>query len=204
MRIKICGITQVEDALMAYKLEAWAVGFNFYPKSPRYIEPQAAHKIIAQLPETLLPIGIFINQPLEEILEQKQRLGLSLLQVYENFSCAEEIKKSMVLVIQPKDFPDLPPIEILRQYAMVLIDAPIDSSGLKGGTGKLANWTIAQQLTKEVKLILAGGLNLNNVLPAITQVKPYALDLCSSIEQTAGKKDINAMRAFFEKATNVD
>lgn len=202
MHIKICGITNLEDALAAYQAGAWALGFNFYPASPRYITPEAATEIIKQLPPTLTTMGIFINQPLDEILSLKEQIGLSLLQVYEDYTCATHLKQEMVLVTRPQNTRELPELAPLKDYSMVLIDAPADASCLMGGTGRKANWEVARSLARRLKLILAGGINPDNAVAAIRQVHPFALDICSSIESSPGKKDLNLMRQLFERIKN--
>ena len=202
MHIKICGITNLEDALAAYDAGAWALGFNFYPASPRYITPETAAEIISQLPPTLITMGIFINQPLTEILSLKQKIGLSMLQVYEHYSCSAEQKHDMVIVTQPKNTRELPELDSLQDYAMTLLDAPRDDSCLMGGTGRTANWEVARSLARKVKLILAGGITPANAVAAIRQVQPFALDLCSSIESSPGKKDLTLMRQLFERVKN--
>jgi phosphoribosylanthranilate isomerase len=199
MKLKICGITNLEDAQAAYHAGAWALGFNFYPPSPRYITPQAATEIIRQLPPTLITIGIFIEQPLTEILKLKQQLGLSFLQIYEDFSCTAEQKQEMILVTQPQNLSELPPLPVLKEYAMVLIDAPQDASCIMGGTGRSANWELAETLARQVKLILAGGIHPGNIIQAIEQVRPYAIDICSRIESAPGKKDLALLQQLFDQ-----
>lgn len=200
MRIKICGITHLDDALNACELGAFALGFNFFRNSPRYIDPEQANLIISQLPPTVLTVGIFINEPLNHLLRLQQQIGLSLLQVYENFHCTLEQKKAMMLAIQPKDFTQLPSLPILQDYALTLIDAPQDASCLMGGTGRLANWEVASYLAKHTSLVLAGGIGIHNMQAAITQVKPFALDICSGSESAPGKKDLHKMREIFKQA----
>jgi phosphoribosylanthranilate isomerase len=199
MHVKICGITNLGDALAACELGAWALGFNFYPDSPRYITPEAAQSIIAQLPPSVLTMGIFINQPLDTILDLKDQINLSFLQVYENYACPLALKQGMILVVQPKHLTDLPPTEVLQEYSMVLIDAPLDASCLLGGSGNQANWEVAKLLAPEVKLILAGGITPSNVKNAIEEVHPFAIDVCSGSEESPGKKDLIKMQSLFKK-----
>ncbi len=202
MRIKICGITRLDDALAACDAGVWALGFNFYSESPRYITPQAADAIIKQLPPDIITMGIFINQPLTEILYLKQALGLSLIQIYENYPCSMQQKQGMVLVTQAANAEETPPMTVLQDYAMTLIDAPHDTSCLRGGTGRVANWEVAAQLARQVKLILAGGINPSNVIAAIEQINPFALDICSGVESSPGKKDIALMQQLFNRVKN--
>ncbi len=200
MRIKICGITNLDDALAACELGAFALGFNFFRGSPRYIEPEKANLIITQLPPTVLTVGIFINEPLADLELWQQQIGLSLLQVYENFACTPAQKKAMMITIQPKDFTQLPPLALLQEYAFTLIDAPQDASCLLGGTGRLANWELAHYLSKHTKLILAGGIGAHNLQAVVQQVNPFALDICSGAESSPGKKDLHKMREIFKQA----
>jgi len=223
MKTKICGITNLKDAECAIKYGAWAIGFNFYPKSPRFIDPFKALKIIQALSKPILKVGIFVDHPLNDILQIQENLGLDLAQIYQDYTCKARFKRKMIRVIQPQETLDLPPIKTLKDYAMVLIDAPrnrvsqkniLDRTNTRatnnassqntfmegytpgdfGGTGRTANWKIAKELACNARLILAGGLNIKNINDAIKEVQPYAIDLCSGVERLVGIKDPRKVR----------
>ncbi len=196
VKVKICGITQLSDALLTSQLGAWALGFNFYRGSPRYIAPLTAKKIIATLPKNILKIGIFIDEPVQKIKEIMQVVGLDLAQVYTQMEGLD--KTSTIMVIRPHSTQDIPDLEILHEYAYVLIDAPAQNQAY-GGTGHLANWLLASALSQKVRLILAGGLKPNNVQSAIQQVEPFAVDVCSGIEKKEGIKSSEFLKQFIRE-----
>lgn len=196
MKTKICGITTLEDAKLAIESNAWALGFNFYSRSPRYLQPLHASTIIKGLPKKVLTVGLFVDQTYQEVKQIMENLKLDLAQVYQDYACPADAKKSMIFAIQPFSQQDVPPLNILRQYAYILIDAPRGNSNLYGGTGRLAEWDIARTLNKDVKLLLAGGLNISNIKEAIHSVQPYGIDICSSIESSPGIKDPLLLKQF--------
>src|SRR3990167_2671241 len=150
MKIKICGLTNLEDAEYCYKLGAWALGFNFYPKSPRRISHAAAKEIIKALPKSVLKVGIYINESYDALLQHIDELGLDLVQVYAPLNDApSSFKDRVILSLQAVTKSDLPPASILSAYRYVLLDAPkIDSDALLGGTGRLANWALAEAMAR--------------------------------------------------------
>jgi len=202
MKIKICGLTHQEDAHFAAEKGAWALGFNFYKDSPRYIDPQYARSLIMTLPASVQKVGICVDQDLGEILALKTQLALDYVQVYQDFNCDNDLKKSMILSIHPNTPAEIPSLSTLKEYAMVLIDAPTSQTGLLGGSGCPAKWEIAKTLTKEIKLILAGGLHPENIQEAIHAVQPFAIDLCSGIEAYPGKKDFSKLEKLFHEVKN--
>lgn len=187
MRAKICGITQLEDAQYAILRGAWALGFNFYPKSPRFIEPSASKDIIRQLPAGALKVGIAIDIPSADLPELMISTGVDLLQVYEEMDASPSFKKRMVLAIQASKQDDLPAHDALSEYGYLLLDSPKLADGLMGGTGRLSNWEFGAQLAKKYRLILAGGLNPQNIQNAMRAVRPYAVDVASGVQLAPGK-----------------
>jgi phosphoribosylanthranilate isomerase len=201
MNIKICGLTNLEDALHCYQQGAWALGFNFYPKSPRCIASTAAKEIIKALPKSILKVGIYINESYDRLLQHMDDLGLDLVQVYAPLNDApSSFKDRVILSLKAATISDLPPAAILGSYSYVLLDAPkIANDDSLGGTGRCANWTLAKALARDYRLILAGGLNANNAHEAILTVNPYALDLASGVEQAPGIKDKALINRLFEE-----
>ncbi len=199
MRCKICGITNLTDAKRAVYLGAWAVGFNFYPSSPRYISSQAAGEIIQQLPQTIVTVGIAIGLDHVQLSALIQTTGIDLVQVYTLVEGLESLKKRMILGLQVSDQESLPAPEVLAQYAYLLLDAPLRADGLLGGTGRHANWELAAQLAKTYRLILAGGLTVQSVAEAIRLVRPYAVDVATGVQKVPGKIDAHLLTHFFRQ-----
>lgn len=202
MRAKICGITNLADATLAVKHGAWALGFNFYKKSPRYIEPNAATLIIQELPANVLKVGVSIGKEASELSELKSSVGLDLLQVYEVVEAPSDLKKHLILSVQAMSALDLPSHDELVQYGYLLLDAPKSVDGLMGGTGRLSNWDLAAELAKKYRLILAGGLTPNTILEAMKFVKPYAVDVASGVQCAPGKLDAQLTQDFLRKVND--
>ena len=199
-KVKICGITNPEDALLAAKFGADALGFNFYKKSPRFIEPEKVLEIVEQLPDEILKVGVFVNEDLEKIVEIAEKAKLSAIQLHgeETPEFAKELKAKTGLEII-KAFrvsPSFAPEDVLKyEIDAVLLDAYSEKE--HGGTGGTFDWEIARKV-KEIfpKMYLAGGLNDDNLIGAIDIVKPFGLDVCSGIEIEKGKKDKNKLINF--------
>ncbi len=196
MRAKICGITRLQDALYAVEHGAWALGFNFYQKSPRYITFAAAKQLILQLPTNVLKVGIFIEESDEAIENQMQALQLDFAQVYIHKQRSPALMKKMLLGLQVASVQDLPDESILNAYAAILLDAPKDRDELWGGTGRKSNWVLASELAKRHRLILAGGLTAEQLHSVIETVQPYAVDVASGIEVAPGQKDASLLQVF--------
>lgn len=192
-QVKICGITNLEDALLSVKFGADALGFNFYEKSPRYISPTKAREIIEQLPPEILKVGVFVNESLEKVVEIAQIAKLDALQLHgeETPEYAKELKlKTNLEIIKAfRVSPKFKPENVLQyETDAILLDAY--NSKEHGGTGETFDWEIARKVQEIVyNLYLAGGLSQNNIANAILEVKPFAVDACSCLESEKGKKD---------------
>lgn len=202
MRAKICGITNLNDAQTAVQLGAWALGFNFYKPSPRYIEPNKARDIIEQLPSYILKIGIVIDTPDLELANFMETVGLDLIQVYADVDVIPALKKRMILSLQADNEQELLSHEKLSQYGYLLLDTPKSNDGLMGGTGRLCNWKLAAKLAQRYKLLLAGGLTPDNVQLAIETVKPYAVDVASGVQANPGKLDPSLLTQFLRQVNH--
>lgn len=202
MRAKICGITQLADAELAVLHGAWALGFNFYPKSPRFIDPKTAKDIIQQLPTSVLKVGIAIDVPSAELTELMATTGVDLLQVYEEMDVPLLLKKRMIFAMQASTIDELPTHDVLNEYGYLLLDSPKVADGLMGGTGRLSNWDLAAQLAKQYRLILAGGLNPENIRAAMRAVKPYAVDVASGVQRSPGRVDPVLLNHFLRQVNN--
>lgn len=199
MRVKICGLTRKEDALLAARMGAWALGFVFYPKSPRYISADIAKSVIEGI--TTPAIGVFVNQT-ENVPIIAAKAALAGVQLHGDETpadCRYIRKKFHGLVIKAlrlKLEEDLARIDAYKNDVdYILIDAAHQDQ--YGGTGQVADWSLAAQAAMKAPLILAGGLNDGNILNAANRVFPYALDLSSGVEASPGIKDAARMRALF-------
>jgi phosphoribosylanthranilate isomerase len=198
VRVKICGITNLDDALASIKAGADALGFNFYQQSPRYIEPLAAREIIQQLPASILCVGVFVNLPNpDQVKLQAREAGVQAVQLHGDESPAYSRELKDLFVIKAlrvgRDFD--PEQAAGYETDAVLLDG--FSPVVFGGAGQTFDWSIAIRTRPLVdKLFLAGGLTENNVAAAVESVQPYAVDACSGIERIPGRKDIGKVRAF--------
>jgi phosphoribosylanthranilate isomerase len=190
----------LEDALLATKSGADALGFNFYPKSPRYISPEKTLEIVRQLPKEVLKVGVFVNESLEKISEIAEIAALDAIQLHgeESADFARELKaKTKREIIKAfRVSPEFEPEEVLHyEVDAVLLDAY--SSKEHGGTGDTFDWEIAKKVQKIFpKMYLAGGLSVENIKTAILEVKPFAVDACSSVEEVKGMKNHSKVKAF--------
>jgi phosphoribosylanthranilate isomerase len=192
MMVKICGITNREDALAAVEAGASAIGFNFYRESPRYISHTGAAMIGEKIPDTVWKVGVFVNESPETIARIVLDAGLDVAQLHGN-SMARGIRIWQALSV--KDYvADL----LIENLEAVLIDSPV--FGIYGGSGNTWDWTQAPHLQQ--KVIIAGGLDADNVRLAIEQAKPWGVDACSRIEKSPGLKDHDKMRKFIQAALN--
>ena len=204
--IKICGITNVDDALAAVSAGADALGFNFYKPSPRYVTPQEAREIIARLPLSVLTVGVFVNEESPQTVRNiANEAGTAALQLHGDESpgyCDELAADRYVIktLSVANDFE----IEMVQDYEVQAIMLDTKHNALRGGTGRVFDWSVAREVNGLVpKLFLAGGLSPENVEEAIETVRPYAVDACSELEDTPGKKNHERMRAFVEMARSV-
>ncbi len=187
MQVKICGITNIEDAQCATENGAAAVGFIFYPPSPRYIDPQKAGEIIDRLPQHLVKVGVFVNETTEEIKRIYECCRLDMIQLHGDESpefCRQFSRDRIIKALEFKHEEDLKK-GALYDVAAVLMDSR--HAGLYGGTGKTSNWMLARQISQP--LILSGGLKEENIQDALRVVNPAALDINSGVESSPGKKD---------------
>lgn len=199
-KVKICGITNLEDALLSAKFGADALGFNFYEESPRYIAPEKAREIIEKLPAEVLKVGVFVNESLDKIAEIAGIAKLDALQLHgeETPEFARELKaKTNLETIKAfRVSPEFKPEDVLQyEVDAVLLDAY--SSKEHGGTGETFDWEIAKKV-REIfpKMYLAGGLSIENVEEAIKNVSPFAVDACSCLEKSKGRKDSMKVEIF--------
>jgi phosphoribosylanthranilate isomerase len=202
-RVKICGITSAADALAAVEAGADALGFVFVPGTPRLIHPETAERIVAGLPPFVTSVGVFMDQPLDEVLRIAARCKLQAIQLHggepETFS--RRIPLKVIKAIRVRDAADLRPMATYPAHAF-LLDAFVD--GRPGGTGIPINWDLAVQAKGQIPLILSGGLRPDSVGPAIRRVRPYGVDVSSGVEVRLGRKDHQKVREFIAAVRRAD
>jgi phosphoribosylanthranilate isomerase len=205
-KIKICGITNIDDAVKAMELGADLLGFNFYPKSPRYIEPQQAEEIIRKLPAFINIVGVFVNANAETIRKTAGDLMLNWIQLHGDESpgfCTQlyNMPSQVIKAIRIKTAKD---IEYAKNFIVdaLLLDAYNPS--LYGGTGQRFDWSSLPELTGHVlgRTFLAGGINPQNVIEAIG-LSFYGIDVCSGIEDSPRKKNHKKMEKLFKNIRSV-
>jgi phosphoribosylanthranilate isomerase len=207
VRIKICGVTTPEDALLAAEAGADSVGLNFYPQSPRFVTPTQAAAIVRALPAFTAPVGVFVGMPLRQVTAIAFQLGLRGVQTYDDQPPTEDpFPFAHIPAFRVKDAAGLDHVrrfvETTRQLgrppAAVLIDSHVE--GQVGGTGRVAPWELLRGFDPGVPLILAGGLTPENVAEAITLVRPWGIDVASGVESAPGRKDIEKVAQFIRAA----
>ena len=202
MRVKICGITRSEDAKVAADLGAWAVGFVFWPRSPRFIEPSRARAIVDQLPAYVMPVGVFVDQPMEDVEEIARVVRLGAVQLHGDESVAYA-RRLTRRVIKALGLPQALADGILQDWrdATVLLDAT--DAERRGGTGRPIDWRQAAEVAGRRPVVLAGGLRPDNVAEAVRVVRPAAIDVSSGVERAPGEKDPRLMQALFAAVSSV-
>ncbi len=200
--VKICGITNLDDAVAAVAAGADALGFNFYKPSPRYITPHEAREIIEELPDSILTTGVFVNEESPDTVRSiANESGIQALQLHGDESpvyCRE--LASDYYVIKTFAVSDSFDSQTTKEYEVEAIMLDTKHNRLRGGTGRVFDWSVAQRLAHTIpKLFLAGGLSPENIENAIKTVRPFAVDACSSLEARPGKKDEERMRVFINR-----
>jgi phosphoribosylanthranilate isomerase len=203
-QVKICGITNEEDALFAADCSAVALGFIFYPPSPRYIKPADARIIISVLPKQLVKVGVFVNEKAQEIKRVMEYCGLDMIQLHGDESpeyCRDFPASRIIKAVELINEDDLN-LAFDYDVAALLVDS--HHAGLYGGTGRKANWDLACRIKNKKPLILSGGLNEKNIAEALKVVAPAALDINSGVESEPGKKDHAKLAQIFDIIRAVD
>ena len=195
--VKICGITNMDDALAAVDAGADVLGFNFYKPSPRYITPQQAREIVQRFPNEVLKVGVFVNEELAEARAIMTEAGLGAIQLHGDESPEYCSKFPGWYVIKTFAVTDTFDVQAAEAYDVDAIMLDTKHNQLRGGTGRVFDWSVARQAALTLpQLYLAGGLSPENVENAIKMVRPFAVDACSALEDRPGKKNAERMRAF--------
>jgi len=198
MKVKICGIRRLEDAMTAIELGANALGFVFWPGSPRFIEPDEAREIVAAVPALVTTVGVFVDQPVEHVGEVARGLNLGAVQLHghEHIEAFTGLSPQVIKSVPMANGIDVESLlSNVPMGATVLLDAhdPVR----RGGTGRTIDWNRAAAAARRRPVILSGGLNADNVRAAIETVHPYAIDVSSGVESSPGVKDVSKLRALF-------
>jgi phosphoribosylanthranilate isomerase len=212
--IKICGMTNLEDALVAVEAGADAVGFVFYEKSPRIVDPEVARKIVEKLPSNIEKVGVFVGETAQQMDEIAEQVGLTALQFYRSPSDSADSgwnvprgsRKRIAAVsggrLSNNDLVGLP---VNTLYGVLIDSGPRECPG---GTGETFDWTAAspgvQGVSYVLAVIIAGGLKPDNVHLAIDRLKPWGVDVSSGVEENPGKKDPDKVRAFVRAVRSAD
>jgi phosphoribosylanthranilate isomerase len=200
LRVKICGMTRVDDARLACKLGADAIGFIFYQKSPRYVTMETAAAISQQLPDHVARVGVFVKTPPEKIITHIERVHLNAVQFHGDYALSEleQFDPQHVIAVArvSETFRSSELEKFQGRAAAILLDT--HKKGLYGGTGETFDWQAAIEAKAYGRIILAGGLNPDNVRQAVEMVSPYALDVSSGVEAQPGKKDHEKLKLLFQ------
>ena len=204
IRVKICGVTRPEDARLAAELGASAVGFVFWPRSPRFVDPSRAGELAAVLPATVTAVGVFVDQPLEEVMAIAASVNLGAVQLHGNESIeyARGLLQPVIRAVAVDEGFRAESVDAFPPEITILLDAhdPIR----RGGTGRTIDWRSAGAAAARRPVWLSGGLTPANVADAIRRVMPYGVDVSSRLEGAPGVKDPLKMRALFEAIRSCD
>jgi phosphoribosylanthranilate isomerase len=198
VRVKICGILRLEDALLAARLGADALGFNLWPGSRRFITPAAVRAIVARLPPFVTPVGVFVNQPPAEVRAALVDTGLGAVQLHGD-EPGQDCAGYPVPVLKALRVSGPESLAALERYPVqgFVLDAP--SAGF-GGSGATFDWSLAREAARRATVILAGGLTPDNVGAAIRAVQPWGVDVASGVESSPGVKDPDKLARFIARA----
>jgi phosphoribosylanthranilate isomerase len=203
-RIKVCGITRLEDARCAVDLGVDALGFVFWPGSPRCVSPGQAAHIATALPPFVASVGVFVNQPLEEIRMIAAAVGLTAIQLHgdEDPGTWLGVPGRCIKAAGVGGGFDAAWVAAWPPEVWPLLDA--HDPARRGGTGRAADWDVAARVARARRVILAGGLDASNVRGAMARVRPFAVDVSSGVEREPGIKDPDRLRAFVESVAAAD
>jgi phosphoribosylanthranilate isomerase len=212
VRIKICGVTRPDDVRAAADAGADAIGFNFYLRSSRYVDPQTAGDLVRATPPFVEPVGVFVEATAADMRATAARLGLRAVQWHgDGLPPADDLAPVPLVVAArvrgPECLAGIREVVAARQaagvpFAAVLIDAHVP--GQYGGTGQTAPWRLLAGFDPGVPVILAGGLTPENVAEAIRVVRPYGVDVAGGVESSAGRKDTEKLRRFVDAVRAVE
>jgi len=205
-KVKICGITRLEDAELALGHGAWALGFILWPSSKRYVEPAVAAGITRVVRRKVETVGVFVNQPLDEIAGAVDVLGLTHVQLHGDEGpsfCTAVAQRTGAKVIKALRIRHAADIRDSERYHTDFHLLDTGKAGSYGGTGETWDWSLVRQRRAKVPLLLSGGLTPDNVADAIAAVRPWGVDVASGVEASPGVKDPAKLEAFFAAVQSV-
>lgn len=207
VKVKICGITNWADARCACAAGADLLGFNFYPRSSRYIDPARAQSIVRRLRSTVTTVGIFVNEPEENLIRTARAVGLKYVQLHgeETPATVSRLRSALgavkiIKAIRVRRSSDVKKAQHFHDASAVLLDG--FDARRRGGAGKAFDWSLAARANGRQRVFLAGGLTPENVAEAIRIVRPYAIDVCSGVESSPGKKDRAKIKALMRSVSS--
>ena len=200
VRIKICGLTNEEDALAAARLGADWLGFIFAPRSPRCVTVSQVKRIVAALPHEAVKVGVFVDTPAAEVDSIMSQCGLDIAQLHGEEAPDVSAALGPERVWKAVSLRERADLEQALQYPAQAVLADTMLPGQRGGTGRVGDWRLAAELARQRAVVLAGGLRPGNVAESIRTVRPFGVDVGSGVEARPGKKDIGLLHAFVEEA----
>jgi phosphoribosylanthranilate isomerase len=202
--VKVCGITRLEDADAAVAAGARALGFIFWPESPRFLDPHRARAIVSALPPFVTTVGVFVNQPIAYVNGVAALARLSAVQLHgdETIDEAARVARPVVKAIGVSAATQAGAADAWPARVTMLVDA--HDPRRRGGTGRTIDWTVAAAIAARRRTILSGGLTADNVADAVARVRPFGIDISSGVERAPGIKDHARMRALFEVVHDID
>jgi phosphoribosylanthranilate isomerase len=198
MLVKICGITRAEDAETAVEAGANALGFVFWPQSPRWVDPYRARALVARLPPFVTPVGVFVNQPVEYVRAVANLVKLGAIQLHgdEDVSYLARLDGRPAIKAIGISERAVPSLDDWPARVVLLLD--VHDPLVRGGTGRVVDWNRAAAVAARRRTLLAGGLTPDNVAAAVLRVQPFGIDVSSGLESRPGIKDPGRIRALFE------
>ena len=198
MLVKICGITSMQDAEAAVEAGADSLGFVFWPRSPRFINPDRARAIVSCLPPFVVPVGVFVNQPAAHVRGVAALVRLGALQLHgdEDLLYVAGMDYPVIKAVSIEGGDETDRIDIWPRRTTLLLD--VYDAVNRGGTGRTIDWSAAAPIAARRRTLLAGGLTPDNVAQAVARVQPYGIDVSSGVERSPGVKDHARIRALFE------
>jgi phosphoribosylanthranilate isomerase len=207
-RVKICGVTRVEDARLAVELGAWAVGTIFHEPSPRACTPAVAEEIGAEVKRKAELVGVFVNAPLDEVTLLADRCSFTILQLHGDEGpayCREAARRTGCKIMKAqrvRDAADVRHVEAFREVDLHLLDA--HSESVRGGSGRSFDWELAHHHSSTIPIVLSGGIDAGNVTAAVAVVRPFAVDSASGTEAEPGVKDPARVEALIGAVREAD
>ncbi|HDL08108.1 MAG TPA: phosphoribosylanthranilate isomerase [Desulfobacteraceae bacterium] len=199
-QIKICGLTRVDEAVKCALAGADAIGCVFYSKSPRFVTIAQAKEICSHLPESVKSVGVFVNETCSNIMQTVERCGLQAVQLHgqELPGLVKELRKNDIIVIKALFTEKEPSLDKVSEYDASAFLLECGRGSLPGGNALKWNWAMAKSFGEKYPLILAGGLAPENVIFAITESRPDAVDVSSGVESCSGRKDLRKVKSFID------